>query len=203
MRSSSPAASNWRDSKSRAASSLILLAKSVDCLGADQAGEVRLPSGSEIVTADPANKAHEIHGGCDGDLLKVRLGVPEIAGSSEPEAADGLGDGGLDPGTEIVEADELRRLLSLSSCLQGDVGVARSECHEASCCVWPGAVDLMGTGATVLGRELHLDDRRVAVVDRRAPARALGAHRTGDLLVVPIDREVVHGEALACLRLPT
>jgi hypothetical protein len=145
-------------------------AKSVDCLGADQAGEVRLPSGSEIVTADPANKAHEIYGGCDGDLLKASLGVPEIAGSSEPEAADGLGDGGLDSGTEIVEADELRRLLSLSSCLQGDVSIARSESHEASCRVWPGAVDLMGTGATVFGRELHLDDRRVAVVDRRAPA---------------------------------
>src|SRR4051812_11182576 len=102
----------WREPRRGSVAALILLAKSVDCLGADQAGEVRLPSGSEIVAADPANKAHKIHGGCDGDLLKVRLGVPEVAGSSEPEAANGLGDGGLDPGTEIVEADELRRLLA-------------------------------------------------------------------------------------------
>jgi hypothetical protein len=67
------------------------------------------------------DEAHEVHGGGGGDMLKMRLGLPEVAGSPQAEAAHGLRYGGLDPGPQSVGAGELGRLLALSRRLQGYV----------------------------------------------------------------------------------
>ena len=103
-------------------------------------------------------------------MLKMRFGLPEVAGSSEPEAAYGLRDRGLNTGSERVEAEELGRLLSLSRCLQGDVCVACPERHEAPRGNRTGAIGAVRTSSAVLCREFHLDDRRATVVQRRASA---------------------------------
>jgi hypothetical protein len=135
-------------------------------------------------------------------MLKMRLGLPEVAGSPQAEAAYGLRYGGLDPGPQSVGADELGRFLTLSRRLQGDVLVTCPEGHEAPHCGRAGAVGPVSTSPAVLRGELHLDDGRPAVVDRRGPAGAVDARRTGDPPRVPVDGEGFHGEALAGLRLP-
>src|SRR3712207_3892524 len=104
----------------------------------------------------------------------MRLGLPEVAGSPQAEAAHGLRYGGLDPGPQSVGADELGRLLAPSRRLQGDVLVARPEGHEAPHRGRSGAVGPVSTSPAILRGELHLDDGRPAIVDSWGPAGAQG-----------------------------
>lgn len=98
-------------------------------------------------------------------MLKMRLGMPEVAGSPQAEGAYGLRYCGLDPGPQGVGADELGRLLTLSRRLQGEVLVARPEGHDAPHRSRAGAVGPVSTSPAVLGGELHLDDGRPAIID--------------------------------------
>jgi hypothetical protein len=64
------------------------------------------------------------------------------------------------------------------------------------------ALGYVGTASAIFARELHLDDRIPAIIHGRRPADTRLARRTGRVLLVPIDLEMLDVKAGARASLP-
>src|SRR5262249_868468 len=128
----------------------------------------------------------------------------DVAALSQAAGADAPREGSFDPRPLLVEGRKLGRLLALAGCLEGVREVlapqgegAPSRAPRRAETPWPA-----GTRGAVSVGELDLDHLRLAVVDGRGPTVTRASRRTGHLLPLPIDGEILGRKALVGPSLP-
>src|SRR3712207_774890 len=128
------------------------------------------------------------------------LRLSDIARTSQAMAPDPEGDGAFHTGPLRVRCLKLRGGLAHSRRLQGRMlflGAQRDGPPLGGRTLRP-----VGTRLAVPRRELDLDHRVRALINRGRPAETLPTTRTGGLLRLPVDVEVVCGKALPLAGLP-
>ena len=120
-------------------------------------------------------------------MSQACLTQPDVPSLAEATRADSPGERALDARPFRVESDELVRVLPLARGLERLVLLLGPDCEGP-----PGiplarteAVGTTRAGATILHRELDLDDGAVAIVDGRGPT-------DGDCPKVSKDRDSAH-----------
>ena len=152
---------------------------------------MRDAGGAERGAVQPGIDADEVDGGSGQDAGEMGLGLAAVGRAAQPGAADGLGDGALDAGADVVAGFPLRGLLL--GALPGEqfVLLAGQQGQAAS----PLAVGRRGAPGSqrarvaVGGREVDPGDGGAAGFALGGPADADGSLGAGDLACVPVDAE--------------
>jgi hypothetical protein len=129
----------------------------------------------------------------------MRLGKTDVAGASQVQDPDPGGDCSFDAGALLVLFGECRLRLTLASRCKGLMFLLWAQRQKPP--IAAGTLCLQRTGTTVSGRETHLEGgSALPVIGTPAPALVPG--RTDCDLPIPIEDEVLQGEALTGLSLP-
>src|SRR5690348_11357249 len=129
--------------------------------------------------------------------------LTDIAGATQAHRTNPLRDSAFHAGSAGIECFKLLRLRPLPGLLErmivqllthrdGATRVARRVRTQRAA----------GTGLAISHREFDLDDRVLAVIQRRGPADTGFALGAGGLLSGPVDLKLARGEARLLLRLP-
>jgi hypothetical protein len=153
---------------------------------------------------EPFAEAQEVHSDRRQKMHEACLAESDVSGAAEATGANAAGEPALNAGPFGVEGAEFIPPLSLARVLERLVlllrphgqGPARVPLARAQ------AAGSAGAGVAIPRRELDLDDRAVAIVDGRSPAKPRVSFGTGRLLAVPVDPDMLNVEALIDAGLP-
>ena len=168
-----------------------------------EASEVRDAGGAGRGAVQPGIGADEVDGGGGQDAGEVGLGLSAVGSAAQPGAADGLGDGALDAGADVVSLLPLVGLLFATSLIE-DLLLRLGQEGEAaavSAVRGLGALRSQRARTAVLEREVHAGDRGAGGFALVGPADADRSVRAGDSPVVPVDVEGALGDVAALVTL--
>jgi hypothetical protein len=140
-----------------------------------------LPGSCERRASEPSPSSDEVHGSRRQHVLKMRFGQPDVAGTPQVEGALLVfsGEGRL----RLAHASRCKGLMFL-------LWAPRQKAPAALSTLW-----LQGIGSTICHREAQLKGSPPLPVIRK-PAPALVPGRTDRDLPIPIEDEVLQGQAL-------